>query len=269
LKQFLLYIFYFYVYSNIHVALAVSALYLIFTQTINWNYLLFIFIGTVVSYNFMRLISFKTNRFFYKKYIAKNKIATGILLISASILALISYLKFPLSLKVSLIPLMLLSFFYNLDYRFAPFSSLRNNGRLKILIVAFVWAMLTVVLPYLFWNTNTDLKDLLLKFWFIFLYVLMLTLSFDQRDILVDHLKQKTIPQSFSNKLHYFYILLFLLLSILNFYIFNGEIFYITEFILIVSVILCIFSNENRSFFYTSFWIEALPIFWWLLIYFI
>ncbi len=266
MKQFFNYIFNFYIFSNLHVALSVVSLYLIFNNKININYLFFLFLGTIVSYNLMRLISFGSNRFFYKKFLIRNKEIFVFLILVSILLGSYFFWQLPIKIKIYLIPIIIISIFYNFDYKYAPIPALRNNGILKVLIVAFSWSILSVVIPGFMNQYNTRVAELWVKAGFVFIYILMLTISFDQRDILVDHAKLKTFPRLFGKQIIYFYLLFFILLSFINYALFDGKFFYITTLILIISVILCVFSTEKKSFYYTAFWIEALPVFWWILL---
>jgi hypothetical protein len=167
--------------------------------------------------------------------------------------------------KIYLLPFFIITFFYNLDFRYAPISKLRNNGILKILSVATVWSGLIVIIPGLTYQTiSFDL--LLYKTLFVFIYILMLTLSFDQRDLFIDEKQLKTIPQRCKKKLHLIYFIFFIILIYLSFRIFSGKQLFISLFIVFISTILCSHSNENKSFYYTAFWIEALPVIWFLLL---
>jgi len=139
---------------------------------------------------------------------------------------------------------------------------LRDFGLIKIFIVAFVWAGMAVLVP----QFNYIDKLVWFKAFFVFLYITLLTLSFDQRDILLDQQGLKTIPKRFNRHIIIIYLSLLLVLTLLNFLIFKGSTFYLTEFILILSGFLCYRSSQHQSFYYTAFWIEALPILWYFLL---
>jgi phosphoglycerol transferase MdoB-like AlkP superfamily enzyme len=93
-------------------------------------------------------------------------------------------------------------------------------------------------------------------------------LPFEIRDMNFDDLKLSTIPQKIglfnTKKLAYFGIL------VLVFFLFFKN---NTSRVEIIStstmlMILCVFivkSRPQNSYYYTAFWVEALPIFWWLM----
>jgi len=266
LKHLALNIFNFYIYFNVHVALSVVALYLIFNQFSIDNYLFFVFFSTVLAYNIIRLFNFKSNRFFIKKFFVKYKNLIFISLLISSLLSIVFYLKLDLPAQFLLIPFLAISFFYNLDFKYAPFLKLRNNGTVKIISVAVVWSGLTVLIP-LINSQNYKGIEITIRFLWVLFYVLMLTLSFDQRDLLIDKLHTQTLPQKYSKKLFYIYLFLSIILIVLSMFIFQGKQLFITELIIILSTYLCYRSTAQKSFYYTAFWIEALPVLWLLLLY--
>jgi len=75
------------------------------------------------------------------------------------------------------------------------FYSLRDIPFLKIFLIAFVWSTSTVVLPALQTNLTLRSADLLLIFIQRFLFVFVITMPFDIRDLDKDKLSGiKTIP---------------------------------------------------------------------------
>ncbi len=252
-----------YILLNIHVALAVVSLYAIFNQSINTNYLLFLFFSTILSYNLIRLMSFGGNRFFVRIFFARFKKIIVVFLGIVTLCMFYFYFHLDLMRQVSLIPLFLITFLYN--FELILFPKLRQFGLIKILLVAFVWAGVTVIVPkYHNLDTHTVLQAL-----FVFLFVSLLTLGFDQRDILIDSKDLKTIPKRFKKHLWIIYLIFFILLTGINFSLFQGEKSLISEIIITAATILSYRSTNFKSFYYTAFWIEALPIFWFILLNFL
>ena len=114
-------------------------------------------------------------------------------------------------------------------------KSLRKISGLKIYIIAFVWAATTAFLPQL----QSGLELFQIDYMWIlerFIFIFILMLPFEIRDINFDDLKLSTIPQSIglsnTKKLGYFGVFLLLL-----FLIFGHE-FKASEFI---STILMLF----------------------------
>ena len=265
MKQLAVNIFKFYVFINFHVALSVVALYLIFNRETDINYTAFLFFSTVSGYNFIRLFNFKGNRFFIKKFLIKHKKLVLFSLFISSLLSIYYYFRLDTFSRLALIPFMLISFFYNYHFKFAPFMKLRNNGVVKIISVAVVWAGLTTLIPTL---SNGHLSyESILKFLWVFFYVILLTLSFDQRDLYIDETELKTIPQLYRSKLLYIYLILSVILGLLSLCIFKEKELIISFFIITLSAFSGYRSNEYKSYYYTAFWIEALPVFWLLILY--
>lgn len=263
MKHLFLILFKIYIFFNIHVALAVIALYLIFNSTISINYIYFLFFSTIFAYNLIRLFNFGSNRFFIKKFYVKYKVFYLLFLFISGLMSFyFYYLKLPFSTKIILIPFIIITFLYNYNFTNLPLLKLRNNGILKIISVSLVWSVLTILIPE--WKNIEDEKMIVLKFVFVFVYVLMLTLSFDQRDLYIDEKELKTLPQLFKGKIIYFYLIISIVLSILLFYIFKSDQLIVSLAYLLISVYLCFQSDEKKSFFYTAFWIEGFPI-WWLI----
>jgi len=267
LKQLAVNIFKFYIFINIHVALSVVALYLIFNPDYNAKYLGFLFFSSIAGYNFIRFFNFRGNRFFIKKFIAKYKFPVFTSILLSILLSLYFYLQLDFITQVALLPFLLMSFFYNYNYKYAPFFKLRNNGIVKILSVAIVWSGLVILVP----ASERGMLEFhhFLKFIWVCFYVLMLTLSFDQRDLYIDDSELRTIPQLYGEKLATIYVLITLVLSVLSLYIFDGKKLFTGLIILIISAFAGYHSNEDKSYYYTAFWIEALPVFWLLFIHFI
>ena len=260
MKQLAVNIFKFYIFINIHVALSVVSLYLIFNSDVNKDYIAFLFFSTIAGYNFIRFFNFGGNRFFIKRFNASYKYIVFSTIFISSLLSLYYYLQLPHIVQFALIPLFVISFFYNYDFKFAPVLKLRNNGIVKILSVSLVWSGMVTGVPALQrdWNLQTDV----FSFLWVFLYVLMLTLSFDQRDLYIDKTDLRTIPQLYRKKLFHIYFLLVLSLLILSYFIFSGKELFTGMLVIVVSAFLGYRSNEYKSFYYTAFWIEALPVFW-------
>jgi len=254
----------FYVLSNIHVAASLVSLYLIFNKLFNFNYIIFVFSATILTYSLIRMLSFGSNRFFIRRFYIKNKELIISLLLLFFISSSYSFIKLDILQKIWLIPFFLLSFFYNLNIKKIPFGKLRTNGIVKILIVALVWSGLIIIIPQLQGFKNTQV---LFHSIFVFIYILVLTMSFDQRDVLIDNPGLKTIPQIYKQHIHYFYAFFGLILIGLSFLIFtNYQGLLISNTIILLSIGLCFNSDKHKSFYYTAFWIEGLPILWLILI---
>ncbi len=254
----------FYILLNIHVALSVAALYWVFHPHYSTEYIIFLISGTILSYTIVRLFSFGSNRFFVKRFLAQHKVITAIFMAFVALLNLISYLQLDFWTQLGLLPFFLITFWYNYDSKWLPFGNIRNYGIIKIMIVALVWTGMVILVPAIKHPINQTL--LLGQSIFVFFFVLMLTLSFDQRDLLIDTSELNTIPRLFGKQLLTIYGILIGILSLTAYYIFPQTQFIISELIILVSAYFCYQSNEYKSFYYTAFWIEALPILWFFIL---
>jgi len=254
----------FYILSNLHVAFSVFSLYAIFNDKINVFYAIFLVSSTVLSYNLIRIFSFRSIRFFIKRFMATYKLIFFSAILLSSILSLFSYYYLPLRTKLILIPFMAMTLFYNLDAKWLPINRLRSNGIVKIMVVAIVWTGIVIIVPHFEYSYFTNKKwFFLLKTAFVFIYIMMLTMSFDQRDLLIDDKNLKTLPQLYKNKLFYFYVVFNILLTLISINIFDTDWQLVISIIMInLSTFLCLKSTEHKSFYYTAFWIEGLPILW-------
>ena len=144
--------------------------------------------------------------------------------------------------------------------------NLRDISGLKVYVIALVWSGVTVVLPLLDSNGVFN-QDAIITICQNFILVIALMLPFEIRDLSYDSLKLATIPQKIGVKrtklLGFAFVLIF------YFSEFFKDSISVLGLLLqgVVGVILCLFiyfANQNRNTYYTSFWVEALPIFWML-----
>ena len=257
-------IFGFYLDASIHVAFAVVSL--LMTTNIFLNILpeqhliLFVFFGTVPSYNFIKYGAKA------KKYIlVKNSYHRQIQIFSFVFLALAGYHFFFLSHKVWFIciVLALLIGLYALPVS-ARHKNLRNSGIVKVLLVALVWTGTTVGIPIISaaLSFSWDIGLLVLQ---QFVLILILLIPFEIRDLEYDELNLQTIPQrigvSKTKTLGAFLSVIFLLLTFLKDDLSRMEIIGRTLLFLILGAML-LFTHRNQSKYFASFFVEAIPIGW-------
>ncbi|RAJ14478.1 UbiA prenyltransferase family protein [Olleya aquimaris] len=263
----------FYINSSIHVALAVYALSWITLKKFNINYdeniLYFNFYATITGYNFVKY--FGIAKWHHRSLAKWLKI---IQVFSLLCFVLMCYYASTLQLKT----LLVIAGFGVITFLYAiPFlpknwyldtqQNLRDISGLKVYVIALVWSGVTVALP-LINNEVLIHADAVLTLLQNFTLVIILMLPFEIRDLRYDSLKLATIPQKIGVK-HTKSLGLILLL-----------IFYLIEFFkdetqtnyLIVQLVVCVvlalflmFSNQKRSAYFTTFWVEAVPVFWLLL----
>jgi hypothetical protein len=226
----------------------------------------FAFFGTIIGYNFVKFDALARAN--------KNKMRSQLKVIAAfsfaSLLLVIFYFfKLHYTTKIIASLFLVLTILYTLPF-FPNTKNARNWAGLKVYIVAICWVGVTVMLPIL--NSEISFQN---SFYIIalqrFLLIFTLILIFEIIDLKTDDPHLKTVPQQMGVKNTK--ILGFVLLIIFcGSGLFNGNIngnFQVLDLLLnfVIAIVIAIFlyfSNENCSKYYTSFWVESVPIFWWL-----
>ena len=94
-------------------------------------------------------------------------------------------------------------------------------------------------------------------------------LIFEIIDLNTDDPHLKTVPQQIGVKqtkiLGLFLLVPFYFLEFFKNNFIEKQLFVNLVLVVMLSLFL-IFSNENRSKYYSSFWVESIPIFWWMLV---
>ena len=257
-------IFNFYLDASIHVAFAVISLLLITNLYLNIlpdkHLILFIFFGTIPSYNF---IKYGVEA---KGYIlVKNSYHKQIQIFSLILLALAGYHFFFLSYLVWFIcfVLALLIGLYALPVT-SRHKNLRNSGILKVMLVALVWTGTTVIIPLISSSISFS-WDIYLLILQRFILILILLIPFEIRDLENDELHLKTIPQrigvSKTKNLGLFLSLIFYAITFLKDDLSRLEIMGNTILFLIL-IIMLLMTHRNQSKYFASFFVESIPICW-------
>lgn len=267
-------IFNFYIDSSIHVALAVFALSWVTLLEFGIPYdravLYFIFFSSITGYNFVKY--FGLARFHHRSLTNWLKLIQVF-----SLMCFIAMCYF--ALKLELISLVVILGFGVVTFLYAiPFlpnkilydkhKNLRNVSGLKVYIIALVWAGVTVVLPLLNNHVPLDTNVVVTGFQrFVFVTVLMF--PFEIRDLNYDSLKLATIPQQIGIKntkmVGVLLLMLFFLLEFLKPQL-NVEHTVSLLITMFVTLMFLIFANRNQGRYYSSFWVEGIPLVWLLLL---
>ncbi len=267
--QFTKKIFNFYIFSNIHVALAtfcLTKLTLIEIGISENTTPLFVFFSTVISYNTIRFLRISDINSWQNKWLKDHK-KILFFLVAISLITLV-YLTIQLRLKavLVLIPFAIATLFYTFPIEKL---SLRNIPGLKLFLIAFSWAGITVLFP-LIQNYMSIRGTDWITFIQRFLFVIVITIPFDIRDINYDQNKLKTLPQqlgiSKSKVIGLLLIILFLFLEFLKIDFTSKSILVI----LLISVLTSIFlvnSSDKQSKYYSAFFVEGIPLFWLITVY--
>ncbi|MEC8133926.1 MAG: hypothetical protein VX046_03645, partial [Bacteroidota bacterium] len=153
---------------------------------------------------------------------------------------------------------------------FEKIESLRKLRGLKIYIIALVWSLTTVLLVVVNAGIDIDTK-VLLKLFERFIFVFVLMLPFEIRDLDLDDIRLSTIPQKIgvvmTKQLGFFGLFL---IELLELFIFKQPkaVVVLTTFIMLVTAFLIFKTPVKRNIYYSAFWVEAVPILWASLIWF-
>lgn len=258
-------IFNFYINSSIHVSLAVVSLVFVTYRTLgilcDVHVLLFVFFASVTGYNFI-------------KYSSLAKLHHRSLTESLRIIQIFSLFSFSgmvyFGLKLSREVMLACIIFggFTLLYALPIFSRKRNLRSFygaKMYTIAFVWAGVSVLLPVL-QNGITIPVDAWISFVQRFLFVIVITLPFDIRDLNYDIKEEiNTIPKSLGVKgaklLGIVLLVLFLIFECLKDQLVTIHLFSIV-LISIFSAILLVASSGKQNKYYASFFVEGLPMIW-------
>lgn len=226
----------------------------------------FAFFGTIVGYNFVKYDALARAQ---KKQMRKElKI---IIVFTVFSLAGVAYYFFQLQLMTQIVSVgvLALTLLYTLPF-FPNRRNARNWAGVKIYIVALCWVGVTLVLPLV--NADVFLGlDFYLKCMQRFLLVFVLILIFEILDLANDDPHLHTVPQQIGVRktkivglllLLPFYFLEFLKTNFLE------EQLKVNLVLVLTLSFFLIFANEKRSSYYTSFWVESIPVFWWLMVVF-
>ncbi len=270
--QFLKKIIDFYIFSNIHVALAGFCLTKITLLKFGFNTSispLFVALSIIVSYNFIRFHEIKTNRLSWLKqwYLQQKK---GLIMLSIASVLGINYLlfftEFNLKSFLILLPFVFMTFFYVIPiFKIGSLEvSFRNFPGIKIFSIAIAWAGISVLFPLYEEGFKLNVS-VFIEFVQRILILIAITLPFDIRDLPSDSEELKTIPQVLGVNNTKIVGTLLLVFFVLLGFIQNTNL--TTTFIIaIVTAVFLWFSTVNNSRYYASFWVEAIPIFWFYLI---
>ena len=164
-------------------------------------FLLIIFFATIFEYNLQPAIFVVTNATNQDDKKQQRKKLTAQMVFFLLIPALIVIVTFFFFINKNSQWVLLMLGLFTLAYSIPliqikkKFYSLRDIPFLKIFLIAFVWSTSTVVLPALQTNLTLRSADLLLIFIQRFLFVFVITMPFDIRDLDKDKLSGiKTIP---------------------------------------------------------------------------
>lgn len=219
----------------------------------------FAFFGTLFGYNFIKY------EVFFREKLPFRKSLIPILIVSIFSLFAGAYYFFCLKFKTQITSFVFfgLTFLYTVPI-FSSKTNLRNWTGIKIYIVAFCWAGVTTLLPMLNFGIE-PYQDIFIKFCQRFLLVIVLILIFEIIDLKDDDPKLFTVPQKIGvKKTKYLGFLLLIPFYFLEFFKTSVDSvqLMVNVILVLVTASFLYFANENRNRFYTTFWVESIPVFW-------
>ena len=254
----------FYINSSIHVALAVVSLcvvtFLGYDIPIDLNLMGFVFFGAVTGYNFVKYAPIA--KLHHRSLAKRLKL---IQVFSFCCFVLLLWFTFQVDLEI----VVWAAFFglFTLFYAMPVFSkrrNLRSISGVKVFIISLVWAGVTVILPVLSGEVEIY-QNVPFDFLQRFLFVLVLILPFEIRDLKYDLEQLGTIPQkvgiTYTKILGLLLLVGILLLEFLK-EPFSGDSFGALLVTAMVTGVVVWMARERQTKYFSSFWVESIPIFW-------
>ncbi len=255
----------FYISSSIHVALSVVSLlsltYLKFEVSPDFNLYIFVFLACITGYNFVKYAP--VARLHHRSLTQQLRIIQLF-----SLLCFLGLVVNSLFVGIEVIYFSTVLGLLNLLYAVPVYKrNLREVPLLKVFLIATIWSSVTVVFPFLEEN-RTEAFDVYWSFELVerFFIVVLLMVPFEVRDYPYDKAYLKTIVSSLGlirTKILSMIVIIGLLL--IRWLIFEPDeiLFYVLLYLSLSYVI--IISRLNQKAYFSSFWVEGLPVFWLIL----
>ena len=252
-----------YLKSNIHVSVCL----IFYSLTISLksdllltsNHILSMFLFVFGAYNFIR---FNENKFSYENKQSSNKLIL-FYLFTFIFLSIGLFYFFGLIEQIIFLVLSLVIVLYSVPV-FGKYS-MRKNIVFKSFSVPISWATLIVIFPF---HNEMELSTLVYYYIIIFLIIFAQMIPFEIRDFESDKKHFKNIIEIYGlstiKNLGYCCLILVFLISFLmnqNQFDFDLLVVVITLSILIKK------ATKKQKFYYSSFIVESLPVFWFLLVF--
>lgn len=254
----------FYINSSIHVALSVFSLVKMtqFMFKIPYDNAVgyFALFGTIVGYNFVKYDALARSQ---KNQMRNELKAIAILSCIAFFVSGYYFSKLQRTTQFIGFIFLALTLLYTLPF-FPNRKNARNWAGIKIYIVALCWVGVTVILPVL--DAQIAITSVFyLKCLQRFILVFVLILIFEIIDLQTDDPHLQTVPQKIGLKrtkvlglclLVIFYFLEFFKTNFIQFQLIINLILFL------VTALFLLFANEKKSRYYSSFWVELIPVLW-------
>jgi hypothetical protein len=256
-----------YINASIHVALAVTSFsgvtYLEFDRTASVPLLLCTFFGTIVAYNGIKYLPV------YQQIRQKSNkgfpLAVGIISAVSLVSASVSVFYVDSSLIPALGVIGIITAAYALPVN-RRFKNLRQVYGIKIIVIGFVWAAVTVILPLMeaglkILNHPEAIATIVQRF----LFVIVLTIPFDIRDRSADPDYLGTLPMILGTRRAIGFGFLLLMGVVLIEFLFRSGLntsLVVFSAVITTTGLMLYRSSGRQSPWLAAFWIEGIPIFW-------
>ncbi|AUP80297.1 UbiA prenyltransferase family protein [Flavivirga eckloniae] len=263
-------LFNFYLNSSIHVALSVFSLTWItlieFEIPYDENLLYFVFYASITGYNFVKYFGIAK---FHHRSLANWLRLIQIFSFFAFLLMCYYASKLNDTTLIYVVGFAVITFLYAIP--FLPKRlfldrqhNLRSIGGLKIYLIALIWAGVTVFLPLINNSQSID-ADVIITTIQRYLFIMVLMLPFEIRDLRYDSLKLSTIPQKIGVKLtklmgSVLLVVCFFLEFFKNEKSLSSIIILLT--IICITLLFLLFTKTERGKNYSAFWVEGIPVVW-------
>jgi hypothetical protein len=261
-------LFSFYINASIHVGVSVYAFVKIteqyfgtfFNESLGWA----IFFGTITGYNFVKYAGVAR---LHHRSLTSNLKAIQVFSFFCFVAMCYFAVQLPSQILIIATPFVGLTLLYAVPFLSGFQKNLRQVSYLKGIVVAFVWAGFTVLIPCIAAGKEMLLSVILLSVQ-RFIIVVVLIFPFDIRDVKYDAISLQTIPTKIGVEKTKRVGLGLMVFALLIEYAINAEAALKNTFMIFFFMVLVFLmrSKIKQSKYYSSFWIESLPLIWWLLI---
>ncbi len=254
----------FYINSSIHVSLSVYALvrmtgFLFDIKEINTT-ALFAFFGTIVGYNFVKYDALaRTQKLTLR---TELKLIAGLSFLSF-LAAVYYFFQLGQNTKIIAFLFLILTMLYTLPF-FPNKKNARNWAGVKIYIVALCWVGVTLFLPIFEAGIPINFNVFIIAIQ-RFILVFVLILIFEIIDLKLDDPNLKTVPQQIGVLLTKIVgsVLLFVFILLCFFQTtFSSHAFLLRLAVALMVFLFLLFADERKSKYYSTFWVESIPIVW-------
>lgn len=261
-------LFSFYINSSIHVAFAVVALVAVtqlhFSLSFQGDLLLFIFFGTVTGYNFVKYANVAK---LHHRSLANNLKVIQIFSLFSFVATMYYALRISREALLLALCLGLVTVLYAVPVAKGA-KNLRAIKGIKVHVISFIWAGVTVLMPLATYRNIFD-TDVVLEFVQRYLLVLVLLLPFEIRDLKYDRLHLGTIPQRMgvkkTRRYGFFLLAMFVMAEFLQKPSTTGSAIAVVAVAAITAAVI-FWSGADQSRYFAAFWVEAIPLLWFLLL---